>query len=69
MKENVLAFSNCYSHPARQPDFERAVELVSEQRDAITSLNTHQRPLESIEDAFRIAADKKEGVVKVSVLP
>jgi L-iditol 2-dehydrogenase len=69
MKENSLVFSNCYSRPAQQPDFERAVELVSEHRDAIAPLNTHQRPLAAIGDAFQIAADKKHGAVKVSVVP
>jgi len=69
MKENALAFSNCYSHPAGQPDFERAVELVTEHRDAIAPLNTHPRPLDSIEEAFQTAANKRDGLIKVSVLP
>jgi threonine dehydrogenase-like Zn-dependent dehydrogenase len=69
MKENVLAFSNCYSRPGGQPDFARAVELVTAHRDALAGIATHAQPLASIDEAFRIAADKKEGAIKVSVRP
>ena len=69
MKENVLTFSNCYSHPAEDPDFAKAVELVASHRDALAAVTTHESPLDRVEDAFVTAADKKAGVIKVTILP
>lgn len=69
MKECTLAWSNCYAHPHEGADFETAVELVSTQRDALGDLTTNAVNLDEIARAFAIASNKKDGVVKVSVLP
>ena len=69
MKENTLTFSNCYSHPAEDPDFAKAVALVCDHRDALTAVTTHESRLEQVEEAFVMASDKKAGAVKVTVLP
>jgi threonine dehydrogenase-like Zn-dependent dehydrogenase len=69
LKENTLAWSNCYAHPHEGADFETAVELVSGYRDALGALNTHALPLQDVARALSVASDKKAGAVKVSVLP
>jgi threonine dehydrogenase-like Zn-dependent dehydrogenase len=69
LKENTLAWSNCYTHPHEGADFETAVELVSGHRDVLGALNTHALPLQDAERALSVASDKKAGAIKVSVLP
>jgi threonine dehydrogenase-like Zn-dependent dehydrogenase len=69
VKEATLAFSNCYAHPETGADFETAIDLVSAGRDALSALITHAVPLDAIDRAYRLAADKRSGVVKVTVLP
>jgi threonine dehydrogenase-like Zn-dependent dehydrogenase len=69
VKETTLAFSNCYTHPETGADFETAIDLVSDGRDALSALTTHAVPLDEIDRAYALAADKQSGVVKVTVLP
>ena len=69
IKENTLAWSNCYVHPHQGADFEAAVELVSSQRGALAEVASHGVPLDEADRAFRIASDKTSGAIKVTVLP
>jgi len=70
LKEGTLAWSNCYDrHGAGPPDFEAAAAMVCDERDRLARLVTHRIPLERIDDAYRVASDKRSGAVKVSVLP
>jgi L-iditol 2-dehydrogenase len=69
LKENTLAWSNCYVHPHEGADFQTAVELVSAQRAALAALTSHGVPLDEIDRAFQIASDKRAGAIKVTVLP
>jgi threonine dehydrogenase-like Zn-dependent dehydrogenase len=69
LKENTLAWSNCYLHPHVGADFETAIELISSRRDALAGVTRHRVPLAEIDRAFQIASDKKAGAVKVTVLP
>jgi (R,R)-butanediol dehydrogenase/meso-butanediol dehydrogenase/diacetyl reductase len=69
LKENTLAFSNCYTHPHEGADFETAVELVSANRDLLGAVASHEMPLEDVSRAFALASEKKSGVVKVTVRP
>jgi threonine dehydrogenase-like Zn-dependent dehydrogenase len=68
LKEATLAWSNCYAQGPGRPDFERAIELLSAERERLARLLTHQRPLGEIEAAFALASDKRAGAVKVTVL-
>ena len=68
VKEGTLAWSNCYNHPQQGADFETATRLVDEHRDALSRLTTHQVGLDEIERGFRLAADRKAGAIKVTVL-
>lgn len=69
MKEGTLAWSNCYAHGEPRADFDDAIELLDAHRETLARLITHRVPLDAIEDAYRLAADKKAGAVKVSVAP
>lgn len=69
MKEVTFCWSNCYARGGEEADFATAVRLVSEHRDALSALTTDSIPLDEIQRAYARAADKKAGVVKVSVLP
>ncbi len=68
LKEATLAWSNCYAQGPGRPDFERAIELLSRERERLARLLTHQRPLGEIESALALASDKRAGAVKVTVL-
>lgn len=69
LKEGTLAWSNCYHRAPAAPDFERAVQILDAERESLRGLLTHTEPLDHIDRAFRRAADKKDGVVKVTVVP
>jgi len=67
MREGTLAWSNCYDAPGGRADFADAARLVEDERERLAPLVTHRRPLAEVDDAFRLAADKSSGAVKVSV--
>jgi 2-desacetyl-2-hydroxyethyl bacteriochlorophyllide A dehydrogenase len=69
LKETNLVWSNCYAHPEQGADFEDALTLLAEQREAANRLVTHQVPLDEVDRAYTLASDKKAGVVKVNVVP
>jgi threonine dehydrogenase-like Zn-dependent dehydrogenase len=69
LKEASLVWSNCYARAPGEPDFATATRLVAEQRAALAAVTTHAVPLAEVERAFALAADKRSGAVKVSVLP
>ena len=51
----------------RRPDFEWAIELIAADRVDAGSLVTHELPLAEVAEAFRTAADKGSGAIKVVV--
>ena len=67
LKEGTLAWSNCYNQGPAGSDFAEAVRIVDAERERLGLLATHQFPLADVSEAFRVAADKKAGAVKVSV--
>jgi threonine dehydrogenase-like Zn-dependent dehydrogenase len=69
LKEASLVWSNCYARAPGEPDFATATRLVADHRDALAPIATHAVPLDQIGRAFALAADKRSGAVKVSVLP
>jgi L-iditol 2-dehydrogenase/L-idonate 5-dehydrogenase len=70
LKEGTLAWSNCYDRQGPGAvDFETATRLVGDERERLDRLLTHRLPLDRIGDAYRLAADKRSGAIKVSVLP
>ncbi len=79
LKEISLVWSYCYGRErpdaprargsAADADFARAIEILTAQRDSLLPLVTHTVPLEQVSRAFELAADKRAGAVKVSVVP
>jgi threonine dehydrogenase-like Zn-dependent dehydrogenase len=69
VKEGSLHWSNCYDRTAGGGDFAAAVALLARQRTALAALTTRQVPLADLSRGFAIAADKRAGAVKVTVLP
>jgi len=69
MKEVTLGFSYCYEHGDESADFADALAILDRQRDAAATLVTHELPLADVEDAFRLAADRRSGAIKVPLRP
>jgi 2-desacetyl-2-hydroxyethyl bacteriochlorophyllide A dehydrogenase len=69
MKEATLAWSYCYEHGDGGADFADAVSILDARREAAGRLVTHTVPLAEAPRAFSLAADRKAGAIKVSILP
>jgi threonine dehydrogenase-like Zn-dependent dehydrogenase len=69
LKETSLLWSNCYARPSGEADFQTAIRLVDERREALAGITTHAVSLDEIGKAFALASDKKVGAVKVTVFP
>jgi len=68
-KEVTLVGSNCYGRTGSQTDFSIAVDLLRREQGKLTSLVTHRFPLSQVNEAFRVAADKTSGSIKVHIVP
>lgn len=68
-KEVTVVGSFAYGWGARGAEFAAAVELLPSRQYDLASLQRDQFKLGSAEDAFRCAADKSTGAVKVTVTP
>jgi 2-desacetyl-2-hydroxyethyl bacteriochlorophyllide A dehydrogenase len=66
-KEATLTAAMMYSRKGGRSDFATALSLLCDHREQLASVITHRVPLERIDEAFRIAGDKRSGAVKVSV--
>jgi threonine dehydrogenase-like Zn-dependent dehydrogenase len=69
LKEATLAWSYCYGRSDEPCDFAEATRLLAAERECAARLATHAVPLAEAERAFALAADRKAGTVKVSVIP
>lgn len=59
--------SSCYGYSGMRKDFEWSMDLISSGEIPVNKLITHRFPLDDIQKAFEIAADKKTGSIKVMV--
>jgi L-iditol 2-dehydrogenase len=66
-KELRLVGSNCYGYSGRRKDFDTAIDLIASGTVTPTALVTHKFSLEQIEEAFRVAANKTTGSIKVLI--
>ncbi len=66
--EAVVTGSNCYAYSSRERDFDAAIRLIASGSVDPTKIVSHKLPLDEIVEAFRIAADKTSGSVKVHVV-
>jgi threonine dehydrogenase-like Zn-dependent dehydrogenase len=69
LKEATLAWSYCYGRSEEPCDFAEATRLLAAERESAARLLTRTVPLADAERAFALAADRKAGTVKVSVIP
>ncbi len=66
-KELRFVGSNCYGYSGMRRDFEASIGLISSRRIEPIVIVTHRFSLEDIDEAFRIAADKRSGSIKVQI--
>ena len=69
LKEATLAWSYCYARSAEPCDFAAATSLLADERERAALLASHAVPLADASRAFELAADRKAGAIKVSVIP
>lgn len=67
IRELRVTFPICYGKIDGRQDFDVALELIAAGRAPVERLVTHRLPLDETPEAFRIAADKSTGSVKVHV--
>ena len=63
--EPVVTGSNCYGISGLQTDFAVAIDLIASGKVDVTRIVTHHFPFAAVTEAFRVAADKRTGSVKV----
>lgn len=68
-KEVTVVGSNTYGTDRRGPEFRAAVELIPRYRAELEGLQTHRVALADVEEAFRLASDKRSAAIKVTVVP
>jgi 2-desacetyl-2-hydroxyethyl bacteriochlorophyllide A dehydrogenase len=64
-KELQLVGSQCYSYSGLSTDFATVIELIASQTIDGTPIITHRFPLDEVTAAFKVAADKSSGSIKV----
>lgn len=69
VKEVTLTGSFAYGSGPRGEEFAAAAGLLTRWPGELDRVQTHRFALREVEDAFRCAADKKGGAVKVTVTP
>ena len=69
MKELVFRWSFMYGTHAGTRDLDSAGALLARDPEIAATLITHRFPLEDAAEAFRVAADRKAGAIKVVVEP
>ena len=65
--EAAVTGSNCYSHTGLETDFQASIDLIQSGKVDPTKLVTHRFGLEEISKAFKIAAGKSSGSIKVHI--
>ena len=66
--ELKVVFPECYSTVDGRNDYDVAIDLIANGRAPVEKLVTHRFPLEEATEAFRVAADKSTGSVKVQLV-
>jgi threonine dehydrogenase-like Zn-dependent dehydrogenase len=69
LRELRLIGSLAYALRDHRHDLQRAIDLVASGRVSLDGLVTHRFPLAGAAEAFRTAADKSSGAVKVQISP
>ena len=69
MKEATLVPAFTYGHTHQGSEFEEAVRVLAATPDLPGAVITHRFPLDDAPEAFRVAADRTSGAIKVVVDP
>ncbi len=69
VKEARIVASMVYNRGDQGSDFERTLEILESEQHALAGLVSHRFALGEVEHAFRTAADKTTGAVKVVIEP
>jgi threonine dehydrogenase-like Zn-dependent dehydrogenase len=65
IRELWVTFPICYGVVDGRHDFDVTIELIASGRAPVEQLVTHRFPLDAAPEAFRTAADKSTGAIKV----
>lgn len=68
-KAPKIVMSQMYAHHHGVREFDEAVEVLAANPDIAGTLITHRFPLDDAPEAFRTAADRAAGVIKVVIEP
>ncbi|MCZ6681099.1 MAG: alcohol dehydrogenase catalytic domain-containing protein [Candidatus Poribacteria bacterium] len=63
--EAIVTGSNCYGNSGMDTDFQASIDLITSGKVDATKLVTHRFPLTEVTEAFKVAADKRSGAIKV----
>jgi 2-desacetyl-2-hydroxyethyl bacteriochlorophyllide A dehydrogenase len=69
MKEATLRWAFTYAQHGGGRDLDTAAALLARRPEIADALITHRFPLDDAPDAFRLAADRAQGVIKVALEP
>jgi threonine dehydrogenase-like Zn-dependent dehydrogenase len=69
VKEIRLLMSQCYGHHHGVLEFAEAAETLAAHPELVDALVTHRFGLDEAPEAFRVAADRAAGAIKVLVTP
>jgi 2-desacetyl-2-hydroxyethyl bacteriochlorophyllide A dehydrogenase len=67
MKELTVTASMAYGHEHGRSDFADALALLGSRPEIAAALVTHRFPLDDAAEAFRVAADRQSGAIKVAL--
>lgn len=69
MKEIRTVPSLGFCHYEGGSDYASAAQMLARKPDLVASLITHRFPIEDAPEAFRVAADKSTGSLRVVIEP